>query len=74
MKEGDFCSQMGLRLADRLCKEREGASLEFMGDRMEEYLIWRPTIPDEVEELCRGMDAGKAAGWDGVFPRDWPWN
>ena len=28
-----------------------------------------PTTPDEVEELCRGLDAGKAAGWDGVSPR-----
>ena len=43
--------------------------MEYMGERVEESLIWRPTTPDEVEELCRGLDTGKAAGWDGVSPR-----
>ena len=40
-----------------------------MGDRVTESLIWSPTTPAEVEELCRGLEPGKGAGWDGVSPR-----
>ena len=40
-----------------------------MGRRVEELLIWSPTTPAEVEELCRRLDSGKSAGWDGVAPR-----
>ena len=65
----DFYSQVGPKLAARLGREREGAFLEYMGERVEGLLIWRPTTPREVEELCRGLDTGKAAGWDGVSPR-----
>ena len=60
---------MGPKLAARLAKEREGAFLEYMGARVEEELIWQPTTPGEVEELCAGLEARKAAGWDGVAPR-----
>ena len=40
-----------------------------MGDRVEEGLFLIPTTPAEVEELCRGLEPGKGAGWDGVSPR-----
>ena len=36
---------------------------------MDQSLLWRPTTPSEVEELCRGLKPDKAAGWDGVSPR-----
>ena len=65
----DFYSQVGPKLAARLGKERDGAFLEYMGGRVEGSLIWRPTTPGEVEELCRALAPGKAAGWDGVSPR-----
>ena len=65
----DFYCGVGPGLAARLGREREGAFLEYMGERVEEPLIWRPTTPGEVEELCRGLVPGKSAGWDGVSPR-----
>ena len=65
----DFYCQVGPKLAARLGREREGAFLEYMGDRVEESLIWRPTTPDEVREFCECLDAGKAMGWDEVSPR-----
>ena len=65
----DFYCQVGPKLAARLGKERDGAFLEYMGRRVEESLIWSPTTPGEVEELCRGLLSGEAAGWDGVSPR-----
>ena len=48
----DFYCQVGPKLASRIGGEREGAFLEYIGSRVEESLIWRPTTPDEVEELC----------------------
>ena len=65
----DFYCQVGPKLAAKLGKERDGAFLEYMGESVQEGLIWRPTTPGEVEELCRGLESGKAAGWDGVSPR-----
>ena len=56
-------------MASRLGKERDGAFLEYMGRRVEESIIWSPTTPNEVEEMCGALDTGKAAGWDGVAPR-----
>ena len=64
----DFYCQVGPKLAARLGKERDGAFLEYMGERVEEEFIWQPTTPGEVEELCAGLEAGKATGWDGVAP------
>ena len=57
----DFYCKVGPKLAARIAKEREGAYLEYMGDRVEESLIWGPTTPMEVEELCPGLkpDMGK---------------
>ena len=61
--------KIGPGLASRIEGVREGAFLEYMGDRVEESLIWSPTTPDEVWELCRDLQGGKGAGWDGVAPR-----
>ena len=36
---------------------------------MEESLIWSPTTPGEVEELCRELKPDKGQGWDGISPR-----
>ena len=65
----DFYCQVGPKLAAGVQKEREGAFLEYMGEPVGESLIWSPTTPGEVEELCRGLESGKASGWDGVAPR-----
>ena len=65
----DFYCKVGPGLAARLGRERDGAFLEYMGGRVEEELFWRPSTPAEVEELCRGLEPGKGAGWDGVSPR-----
>ena len=65
----DFYCRVGPELAARLGKERAGAFMEYMGDRVEGSLIWQPTTPSEVEEVCRGLKPDKAAGWDGVSPR-----
>ena len=60
---------MGPRLASRIGGVGDGAFREYMGERVEEALVWSPTTPMEVEGLCRGLDPGKAVGWDGVSPR-----
>jgi hypothetical protein len=39
-------------LVVKISREREGAFLDYMGDRVEETIFWRPTIPLEVQELC----------------------
>ena len=57
---------MGPKLAARLDEEQDGAFREYMGERVEESLIWSPTTPGEVEELCRGLKPDKGMGWDGV--------
>ena len=54
----DFYCQVGPKLAAGLAKEREGAFLEYMGERVEEELIWSPTTPGEVEELCGRLEVG----------------
>ena len=59
---------MGPQLAARLGKEREGAFLEYMGDRVDGSLFMRPTTAEEVEGLCRDLEPNKGAGWDGVSP------
>ena len=65
----DFYCQVGPGLASRIGRERDGAFLEYMGERVEESLIWSPTTPFEVEELCRSLAPRKGMGWDGVSPR-----
>ena len=58
----DFYCQVGPKLASRIGGVRDGAFLEYMGERVEELLIWSPTTPAEVEELCGGLVPGKGAG------------
>ena len=50
--------------AARLGRKREGTFLEYMGERVEEGLIW-----SHMKELCRNLAPRKKAGWDGVAPR-----
>ena len=59
----DFYCKVGPELAARLGRERDGAFLEYMGERVGESLFLRPTTPAEVEELCRSLDPGKGMGW-----------
>ena len=65
----EFYSQVGPKLAARIKKEKEGAFLEYMGDRVEGSLFWRPVTPKEGEELCGALVPHKGMGWDGVSPR-----
>ena len=67
----EFYSQVGPKLARRIKKERDEAFLEYMGDRVEEFLFWNPVTPKELEELCGalGLVPHKGMGWDGVSPR-----
>ena len=60
---------MGPELAARIGREGEGSHLGYMGERVGGSLIWQPTTPMEVEELCRGLEPNKGVGWDGVSPR-----
>jgi hypothetical protein len=65
----EFYSQVRPKLAVKIKREREGAFLDYMGDRVGESLFWRPTTPLEVEELCGSLDPHKGMGWDEVSPR-----
>ena len=65
----DFYCKVGPELAARLGRGQEGAFREYLGEKVEESLVWRPTSPLEVEELCRSLKPNKAAGWDEVSPR-----
>ena len=64
----DFYSKVGPKLAARIGKERDGAFLDYMGERVEGSLFWRAVTPKEVEELCRVLVPQKGVGWDGVSP------
>ena len=65
----DFYCKVGPELAAKFDHVADGAFLEFMGERVREQLYWEPTSPLEVEELLRGLESGKAAGWDEISPR-----
>jgi hypothetical protein len=52
-------------LAAKIEREREGAFLDYMGDRV----FWRPTTPLEVEELCGSLDTHEGTGWNEVSLR-----
>jgi hypothetical protein len=56
-----FYSEVGQKLAAKIKRERE-AFLDYMSDRVEESLFWRPTTPLEVEELCGSLDPHKGMG------------
>jgi hypothetical protein len=65
----EFYSQVGPKLAVKIKKEREGPFLDYMGDRVEDSLLWRPTTPLKVEELCRSLDPHKGMSYDEISPR-----
>jgi hypothetical protein len=65
----EFYSQVRPKLAAKIKREREGAFLDYMGDKVEEPLFWRPTTPLEVEELCGSLDPHKGMGYDESSPR-----
>ena len=56
-------------MAARVRRERDGAFLEYLGDRVDGSLFLRPTTPQEVEKLCRRLIPHKSMGWDEVSPR-----
>jgi hypothetical protein len=65
----EFYSQVGPKLAAKIKWEREGAFLDYVGDRVKGSLFWRPKTPLEVEELCGSLDPHKGIGWDEVSPQ-----
>jgi hypothetical protein len=65
----EFYFQVGPKLAAKIKREREGTFLDYMGDRVGEFLFWRPTTPLKVEELCGSLDPHKGMGWDEVSPQ-----
>ena len=65
----DFYCKVGPDLARKVGKERQRNIEDYLGDRVEESLYWRPTTQLEVEEICKALDAGKGMGWDGIAPR-----
>jgi hypothetical protein len=54
----DFYSQ-GPKLAAQIEKEREGAFLEYMGDRVDGSLFCKATTPLDMEELCGSLEPCK---------------
>ena len=65
----DFYCNVGPNLAARIKQNDDSVFLDYMGAPVNEDLIWRPTTPREVEEICAGLDPGKGMGWDGVSPK-----
>ena len=65
----DFYCKVGPDLAKKIGHEKERSFKDYMGRPVAEDLIWRPTTPSEIEELCKAIDANKSMGWDGVSPR-----
>ena len=65
----DFYCQVGPKLAKNIPKEQTRTFQEYMGAKVEDMLRLTPSTPAEVEALCRGLEAGKGMGWDGVSPR-----
>ena len=65
----DFYCNVGPDLASKIRSNDSGDFRKYMGNKVEEGLIWRPTSPVEIEEICRGLNPNKGSGWDGVSPR-----
>ena len=65
----DFYCKIGPDLAKKVPAEHERNFKDYLGDRVEESLYWRPTSPIEVEEFCQALDGNKGMGWDGISPR-----
>ena len=65
----DFYCKVGPELAAKIWGESSEAFRDYLGDKVEETLYWRPTTCAEIEEICLGLKSNKGAGWDGVSPR-----
>ena len=65
----DSFTEVGPRLAAGVRREREGAFLEYLGDRVGGSLFMRPTTPQEVKKICRQLIPYKSMGWDEISPR-----
>ena len=65
----DFYCQVGPRLASKIPKEHPESFKKYLGDRIIEPFILRPTTAMEIEEVCLAIEPGKGMGWDGVSPR-----
>ena len=50
----DFFCNVGPELAAKIQGGRKGAFLDYMGDRVNTDIHWRPTTPLEVENQCHG--------------------
>ena len=66
----DFYCKIGPELAKKVPTEPERNFKDYLGDRVEDNLYWRPTSPIEVEEFCQALEGNKGMGWDGISPRD----
>jgi hypothetical protein len=64
----EFYSQVGPKLVAKIKRERKGAFLDYMGDRVRESFFWRPTTPLEVEEIFGSLNPHKGIVWDEVSP------
>ena len=65
----DFYCEVGPKLAAKIPRGNNNDFLQFMGDRVDTSLFFRPTTPIEIEILCGGLVPNKSAGWDDVSPR-----
>ena len=65
----NFYCGVGPNLAGKIKSDKNRGFLDFMGDRVRDGIIFRPTTAREVEEVCSGLDPGKGMGWDGISPR-----
>ena len=63
-----FYCKVGPELAARVRPVHGKTFRDYLGERIDESLILRPTTPSEVEGFCKELVAGKGAGWDGVSP------
>ena len=64
-----FYCGVGPELARKIGRQREGCFKDYLGPKVEDDLFLCPTTAVEVEEICKNLNPGKSAGWDGVSPR-----
>ena len=65
----NFYCKVGPDLAGKIPAVQDRDFKSYLGEKVKEDLIWRPTTPAEIEHLCRGLESGKGMGWDGVSPK-----
>ena len=65
----DFYCKVGPELAAKIRNDREKSFYDYLGNKVNDSLIWRPTTAKEVEDMCRKLDPSKGMGWDGVSPK-----